>query len=137
MQLFFIWCSGKIWSKTFIFGLKMPFFRIYSLKHLCSKGPWTNKKKQDWRSRARGLVKLQFSDWKKCLKMTVRKMSNILWLSKTSHNGSNKALFESRSKLKSKIHKRAVEQKSLLLWIVQKFKENKGNFTIFILYLRK
>ena len=57
-------------------------------------------------------------------------MSNILWLSKTSHNGSNKALFESRSKLKSKIHKRAVEQRSLFLWIVQKSKENKGNLTI-------
>ena len=57
--------------------------------------------------------------------------------SKTSYNGSNKALFESKIQTKKQYSLRAVEQGSLFLWIVQKSKENKGNLTILYFYLEK
>ena len=65
------------------------------------------------------------------------KMSKSYGVSKTSYNGSNKALFESKIQTKKQNSLRAVEQRSLFLWIVQKSKENKGNLTILYFYLRK
>ena len=81
----------------------------------CSKGLGeTKKNKTGGRERA-ARSNSNILGWKKCLKMTVRKMSNILWVSKTSYNGSNKALFESKIQTKKQYSLRAVEQRSLFL----------------------
>ena len=74
------------------------------------QGYWTNKKNKTW-----SLVSnSDFLDWKKCLKMTVQKCPNPMG-SKTSYNGSNKALFESKIQTKKQYSLRAVEQRSLFL----------------------
>ena len=81
----------------------------------CSKGPWTNKKNKTGDRERAAWSNSDFFRLEKCLKMTVRKMSKILWVSKTSYNGSNKALFESKIQTKKQYSLRAVEQRSLFL----------------------
>ena len=76
----------------------------------CAKKHGQGIKKQDERSRESGSVKLQFLDWQKMPKNELSENVQCFWSSKTSHNGSNKALFETISKLKSKIHKKAVDK---------------------------
>ena len=98
------------------------------------QGYWTNKKKQDLVFS----VKLWFLRLEKMPKNDCPKMSKSYGVSKTSYNGSNKALFESKIQTKKQNSLGAVEQKDLYFYeLYKKSKENKGNLTILYFYLRK
>ena len=96
------------------------------------------QKKSRLGSRARSSVKLRFLRLEKMPKNDCPKNVQILWVSKTSYNGSNKALFESKIQTKKQNSLGAVEQKDLYFYeLYKKSKKNKGNLTILYFYLRK